>query len=136
MLDIKWIRENPEALDRALANRGGGAGRPTRLIALDEARRAHIRKLEEAQARRNAASKEIGKAKAQKDEATAARLMAEVAALKDDDADARGGGRRRPTRRWTMRSRSSRTCRSTTCRSARTSTPTSSIADWGKQARR
>ena len=48
----------------------------------DEARRAHILKLEEAQARRNAASKEIGKAKAAKDEATAAKLMAEVAELK------------------------------------------------------
>jgi seryl-tRNA synthetase len=81
MLDIKWIRENPDALDAALAKRGAepaAAG----LIALDEARRAQIVKVEEAQARRNAASKEIGKAKAAKDEVTAARLMAEVAELK------------------------------------------------------
>ena len=41
-------------------------------------------RLQEAQARRNAASKEIGKAKAAKDEAKAAALMAEVAALKDE----------------------------------------------------
>jgi seryl-tRNA synthetase len=82
MLDIKWIRENPEALDRALVNRGVEP-QSARLIALDEARRAAILKLEEGQARRNAASKEIGKAKGAKDEATAARLMAEVAALKD-----------------------------------------------------
>ena len=59
MLDIKWIRENPEALDRALANRRAEPA-AARLIALDEARRGHIVKLEEAQARRNSASKEIG----------------------------------------------------------------------------
>jgi seryl-tRNA synthetase len=53
------------------------------LIALDEARRKVITRLQEAQARRNAVSKEIGKAKAAKDEATAQKLMAEVAALKD-----------------------------------------------------
>jgi len=55
MLDIKWIRENPEALDRALANRRAEPA-SARLIALDEARRAAILKLEEAQARRNSAS--------------------------------------------------------------------------------
>jgi seryl-tRNA synthetase len=82
MLDIKWIRENPEALDRALTNRRQQPA-SSRLIALDEARRTAIQRLEEAQARRNSASKEIGAAKAKKDEATASRLMAEVASLKD-----------------------------------------------------
>jgi seryl-tRNA synthetase len=43
-----------------------------------------ITRLQEKQARRNAASKEIGKAKGAKDEARAAALMAEVAALKDE----------------------------------------------------
>jgi seryl-tRNA synthetase len=81
MLDIKWIRDNPEALDRALLSRQGQPA-AARLIALDEARRAHITKVQTAQERRNAASKEIGKAKASKDEATAAKLMAEVADLK------------------------------------------------------
>jgi seryl-tRNA synthetase len=91
MLDIKWIRESPEALDRALRNRNAEPA-AERLIALDEARRAHIKTLEEAQARRNAASKEIGKAKAQKDEATAQKLMAEVAELKQllGEAEAKG----------------------------------------------
>ncbi len=82
MFDIKWIRENPTAFDAGLQARGLdplSAG----IIALDEQRRAQLTSLQEAQARRNAASKEIGKAKAQKDEATAAKLMAEVAALKD-----------------------------------------------------
>ena len=54
------------------------------LIALDEARRKIVTRLQEAQARRNAASKEVGKAKAAKDEAAAGKLMAEVAALKDE----------------------------------------------------
>jgi seryl-tRNA synthetase len=82
VFDIKWIRDNAEAFDAGLKRRGLPP-EAAKLIALDEARRAHITKLQEAQARRNAASKEIGAAKAKKDEATAAKLMAEVAALKE-----------------------------------------------------
>ena len=82
MHDIKWIRENPAAFDRGLARRGL-APQAERLLEIDERRRAIIQKLEGAQARRNAASKEIGQAKAKKDEATAQALMAEVAGLKD-----------------------------------------------------
>ncbi|RDV01082.1 serine--tRNA ligase [Undibacter mobilis] len=82
MYDIRWIRENPEAFDRGLTRRGleplSG-----KLLALDEKRRAAIAASEQAQARRNAASKEIGQAKAKKDEAAAAALMAEVATLKE-----------------------------------------------------
>jgi seryl-tRNA synthetase len=82
MYDIKWIRENPEAFDKGLARRGLEP-LSAKLIALDEKRRAAILKSEQAQARRNAASKEIGQAKAKKDEATAQALMAEVATLKE-----------------------------------------------------
>jgi seryl-tRNA synthetase len=82
MLDIRWIRENSEALDRALKNRGAEPA-AAQLIALDEARRSAIQKLQDAQTRRNAASKEIGQAKAQKDSTRAEALMAEVTALKD-----------------------------------------------------
>src|SRR2546421_3606929 len=81
MHDIKWIREHEEAFDRALARRGHTPVART-VIALDERRRAAIARLEGALARRNAASKEIGQAKAKKDEARAAALMAEVAGLK------------------------------------------------------
>jgi seryl-tRNA synthetase len=81
MHDIKWIRENPAAFDRGLARRGL-APAAERLLAIDERRRALIQKLEAAQARRNSASKEIGQAKAKKDEATAQALMAEVTDLK------------------------------------------------------
>ena len=82
MFDIKWIRDNPAAFDAGLKKRGL-APLSAELIALDEARRGRVTKLQEAQARRNAASKEIGAAKAAKDEAKASALMAEVAALKD-----------------------------------------------------
>ncbi len=82
MFDIKTIRDNPAAFDKGLVSRGL-APLSAKLLALDETRRAHQTKLQEIQARRNAASKDIGKAKAAKDEATAARLMQEVADLKD-----------------------------------------------------
>src|SRR5215813_609966 len=80
MHDIKAIRDNPDAFDQALARRGLPP-EAKRLVALDERRRAAIGKAEQAQARRNAASKEIGVAKKNKDEAAAAKLMAEVAEL-------------------------------------------------------
>jgi seryl-tRNA synthetase len=82
MHDIRWIRDNPDAFDRGLTRRGL-APQSAELIALDEKRRAAILKAEQAQARRNAASKDIGAAKKNKDEAAAQALMAEVAALKD-----------------------------------------------------
>ena len=82
MHDIKWIRENPAAFDRGLERRGLPA-ESTKLLALDEKRRGAILKAEQAQARRNAASKEIGAAKKNKDEAAAGKLMAEVTQLKD-----------------------------------------------------
>jgi seryl-tRNA synthetase len=82
VFDIKWIRDNAEAFDAGLRNRGLEPA-SARLLELDEARRRHLTKLQDAQSRRNAASKEIGKAKAAKDEAAAQKLMAEVAELKE-----------------------------------------------------
>ncbi|RVT93648.1 serine--tRNA ligase [Sphingomonas crocodyli] len=82
MHDIRLIRDDPAAFDAALARRGA-ASQSAALLALDERRRAITTELQAAQARRNDASKAIGQAKAQKDEATAAALMAEVAALKE-----------------------------------------------------
>jgi seryl-tRNA synthetase len=81
MHDIKWIRDNAEAFDAALKRRGLEPMSAS-LLAIDERRRAAITASEQAQARRNAASKEIGDAKKAKDEARAAKLMAEVAELK------------------------------------------------------
>ncbi len=82
MLDIKWIRDNPDAFDRALSSRGMEP-KSAAVIALDEERRAHIGRVQAAQERRNAASKEIGRAMAAKDAATAEALKSEVTALKD-----------------------------------------------------
>ncbi len=81
MFDVKWIRENPDAFDKGLESRGV-APQSKAVLALDDERRAHLASLQEAQARRNAASKEIGKAMAAKDQATADKLKAEVADLK------------------------------------------------------
>ena len=82
MHDIRFIRENPAAFDAALARRGL-APISAELVDLDERRRALSTEAQVAQARRNEASKAIGAAKAAKDDATAATLMAEVAALKE-----------------------------------------------------
>lgn len=83
MLDINWIKANPEAFDRALSGRKSVPFRSAELIALDDQRRMVIASVEEAQAKRNTLSKHIGQAKAQKDEAKAQALMEEVAHLKD-----------------------------------------------------
>jgi seryl-tRNA synthetase len=80
--DIKAIRDNPEAFDAALKKRKL-APLSASLVELDEARRATVTALQDAQSRRNALSKDVGKAKAAKDETLAAKLMAEVATLKD-----------------------------------------------------
>jgi seryl-tRNA synthetase len=81
MHDIKSIRDNPDAFDAALKRRGLEPLSAS-LLAIDEKRRAAILASEQAQARRNSASKEIGDAKKAKDDARAAVLMAEVAELK------------------------------------------------------
>jgi len=81
MHDIKSIRDNPEAFDTALKRRGLEPLSAS-LLAIDEKRRAAILASEQAQARRNSASKEIGDAKKAKDDPRAAKLMAEVAELK------------------------------------------------------
>src|SRR4029453_1621277 len=81
MQDNKSIRDNPAAFDAGLKRRGL-APMSAALLAIDEKRRAAIMASEQAQARRNAASKEIGDAKKAKDDARAAKLMAEVAELK------------------------------------------------------
>ncbi|WID96418.1 serine--tRNA ligase [Bosea vestrisii] len=82
MYDIRWIRENADAFDRGLQRRGLEK-LSSSLLALDDQRRAAISKSQAAQERRNALSKEIGKAMGQKDLALAEKLKAEVAALKE-----------------------------------------------------
>ncbi|MEM1387372.1 MAG: serine--tRNA ligase [Pseudomonadota bacterium] len=94
MHDIRLIRENPEAFDAALA-RLGVADASREILAVDEKRRAAIAKAETAQAERNAASKQVGAAKAKGDEAEFERLRAFVADKKAEiaalDAEAKAG---------------------------------------------
>ncbi|NVD41256.1 serine--tRNA ligase [Ensifer sp. HO-A22] len=81
MLDIKWIRENADVLDAALAKRGAEPSSAS-LIAVDERRRTILQSLQDMQSRRNTASKDIGAAMAQKNNELAEKLKAEVAELK------------------------------------------------------
>ena len=85
MHDIRSIREDPAAFDASLARRNGSA-QADAVLALDRDWRELTSSLQTALARRNEASKAIGAAKGRKDEAEAARLMAEVATLKNDIA--------------------------------------------------
>lgn len=82
MHDLRSIRENPEAFDAGLARRGAEPA-SARILEIDERRRAVTTRVQEAQARRNEASKAIGAAMGKGDTATADALKAEVATLKD-----------------------------------------------------
>jgi len=73
MHDIKYIRENSQVFDAALAKRGVEPV-ARNLLALDEQSRALKTELQNGQARRNEASKAIGKAKGQGDEEAAQAL--------------------------------------------------------------
>ena len=81
MHDIRLIRENPQGFDTALARRGV-APQSAAILSLDTARRDTATRMQEAQARRNEASKAIGAAMGKGDAATADALKAEVAELK------------------------------------------------------
>ncbi len=81
MHDLKILRADPAAFDAAMARRGVDPI-ARELLALDEKRRALLTELQQSQARRNEASKEIGEAKSQGEEETAQAMMAEVGELK------------------------------------------------------
>ncbi|MEQ1497330.1 MAG: serine--tRNA ligase [Novosphingobium sp.] len=82
MHDIKFIRENPQAFDTALARRGLEP-QSSAILALDADRRQVATRMQEAQNRRNEASKLIGAAMGKGDKDEAERLKGEVASLKD-----------------------------------------------------
>ena len=82
MYDLRAIRENPAWFDAALKRRGLSS-LSSQVLEMDEARRSSQTQLGELQARRNAASKEIGAAMKDKDTARADALKAEVAEIKD-----------------------------------------------------
>jgi seryl-tRNA synthetase len=80
MHDIRLIRDDPAAFDAALAKRGV-APVSAEVLAIDERARGLMTEVQAMLARRNEASKEIGAAKARRDDPTD--LMAEVATLKE-----------------------------------------------------
>ena len=83
MLDIKFVRENPDAVDKACESRQNAHWDRQKFFELDEERRSVIAEVESLQAARNAESKKIGELmrEGKKDEAEAAK--AQVAANKD-----------------------------------------------------
>jgi seryl-tRNA synthetase len=81
MQDIRLIRNDPAAFDAAMARRGLGPLAAS-ILALDTARREVATRMQEAQARRNDASKAIGSAMGKGDKDAAEALKAEVADLK------------------------------------------------------
>jgi seryl-tRNA synthetase len=82
MHDIKSVRDNPAAFDAALARRGLPPQSPV-ILAVDEERRELLQKLQDAQSRRNALSKEVGDAMKAGDKTRAEALKIEVARLKE-----------------------------------------------------
>ena len=87
MLDIKFVRENPDVVDAACASRQNAHWDRERFFELDTERRALISEVEGLQAERNAVSKQIGQLmrEGKRDEAEAAK--ATVAANKDRIAE-------------------------------------------------
>ena len=85
MFDIKWIRDNAQEFDNAMARRGLGP-QSAGLIELDEKRRQLQTEAQEIQAERNKLSKEIGALKAKGEDA--GDLIAKVSQSKDAEAEA------------------------------------------------
>ncbi len=81
MHDLRWIREQPEAFDAAMARRGLEPQSP-RLLELDQERRRLHQELQEMQTRRNEASKEIGQKMKAGEQDAAEQAKQEVADLK------------------------------------------------------
>jgi seryl-tRNA synthetase len=91
VLDLKLIRDNPDILKDALVKRGQPEGEAAAFVDGILTKDAELRRiktgLQEAQGRRNQISKDVGKAKAAKDEAKAQALMAEIGDLKERVAE-------------------------------------------------
>lgn len=84
MLDVKFIRENPEKVKEGLQKRGVDVVLVDRLLELDKIRRLSLRSVEEAAAEQNRLSKAIAK---EQDISLRAAMLAEaqeVAARKDE----------------------------------------------------
>lgn len=81
MLDLKFVRANPDIVIEALAKRGGKISLDS-FLSLEEERRSILAEVEEKKARRNNVSKEIGKMKQAGQDASS--IMAEMRQLGDE----------------------------------------------------
>ena len=97
MHDIRAIRDNPDAFDAAMAKRGL-SGVSSEVLAIDAVRREKITAAETALAERNAASKDVGAAKARGDETEFERLRALVADKKAEIAELEDEARQQDAR--------------------------------------
>ncbi|MBV9815110.1 MAG: serine--tRNA ligase [Alphaproteobacteria bacterium] len=86
MHDLRWIREHPEEFDRGLTRRGLPRG-ADQILALDRSWRVAETQVQEAQARRNRAAREIGAAKKRGEDITP--LLRQT--TEDREAEARAG---------------------------------------------
>jgi len=85
MLDIKWIRDNPDAFDAGLRRRGASP-ESERLVTLDQARRDALSQAQEIQTRRNELSREVGQLKRRGEDA--AEMIKAVSRTKAQQAEA------------------------------------------------
>ena len=83
MLDIKFVRENPDLVDKACESRQNAHWDREKFFELDEERRSVIAEVEALQAARNSASKEIGQLMREGKKEEAEATKAEVAANKE-----------------------------------------------------
>ncbi|MCP4923882.1 MAG: serine--tRNA ligase [bacterium] len=89
MIDLKLIREHPEALDHSLTRRGGEPA-SQKILALDVTHRGLVQKVQDLQSRRNQVAKEIGFAKSKGEEtadlaAEAGKIKKELPALEEEN---------------------------------------------------
>src|ERR671925_1938256 len=91
MLDIKLIRDQPDAVATALADKGGGE-LIHEILARDGDRRRLIKEVEDLKALRNKASEAIGQAKRRGEDAAAeqARMREVAERIKTLDAETKG----------------------------------------------
>lgn len=87
MLDIKYVIENLDEVIKRLNTRNGDYSYLKDLVKLDKRRKEIISENDELKNKRNTISKEIGIAKKNKDEKTAAKLAKEVIKNKDKVAE-------------------------------------------------
>lgn len=91
MLDLKWIRENPKAFDKAMTRRGEDF-QASSILDIDEQHRKYLTEIQELQSERNTVAKQIGVAKKNGEDAAlfmdrASEIKAKIPALETQIQD-------------------------------------------------